>query len=705
MRLVPPSRPVRAWVFSLLIFLASLAWYLATLTHVHTFDALSYVLDIDRKPWQEVFHPHHLAYGPLGEVVRHTLHALGWSGSVLLPLQVVNAVAGALGVALFAALVADVTRRRDLALCGAVLLGASYAYWYYAVEVEVYTIAALFLVGCLWLLVRVSRRPTLPLCVALGLSQGMAVLFHQTNVLLCVPVILALLSRDGRGAAGAGPAKIVPPSRAACVLAYALSSGVVVIGSYLLVGFGISGFRSLAAFGAWTTAYAHTGWWGGAVTSATWADLGKGLADTVAQPDGALLGLLLVGLLVLYLRHLVLAYGRLALLLVVWLVVYGAFFLWWEPDNIEFWIASLPPFLLLLLLAVAAAVPRWHPGVWAILALGVTIAAINYDSIVRRGTPSYDAHHRLAFALARQSAPDDTLLVPDEMLELSLRYYDARDHAQSLNQALFESGGNWASACVHMQQMIDQAMERGAAVIIGEGVLYPAPKGTPLSDPLLERAGVSRDQVTACFAPYLAALTPLDMDPSLPTYYRIPSAQELVEGPGWDFSHGRWGWQAVNIRDERFVGGWEFLPGVDPRLISPPIAVDLSRYEAVEMGIQATAATTVSEKIELFALDERGQVDLNHAIQRTLKRGSSTETYRIGIAGREGWSGKATGFRLDPIGEGDGGRVRVEWFRLIPKAGSGENGLLAPTQNQVAVEQEARPDSDCQFDPDRQAGR
>jgi hypothetical protein len=48
-----------------LLFLLTLAIYLTTLTQVHTFDALSYVTSVERKPWTEVFHPHHLAYGPL----------------------------------------------------------------------------------------------------------------------------------------------------------------------------------------------------------------------------------------------------------------------------------------------------------------------------------------------------------------------------------------------------------------------------------------------------------------------------------------------------------------------------------------------------------------------------------------------------------------------------------------------------------------
>src|SRR3954468_13338832 len=109
------------------LFLLTFVTYLTTLTQVHTFDALSYVTSVERKPWTEVFHPHHLAYGPLGVLALHAGRALGYTGGAALPMQVVNALAGALGVALFYTTVRRVTRRDDLALTSALLLGSGYA--------------------------------------------------------------------------------------------------------------------------------------------------------------------------------------------------------------------------------------------------------------------------------------------------------------------------------------------------------------------------------------------------------------------------------------------------------------------------------------------------------------------------------------------------------------------------------------------------
>src|SRR5262249_49653152 len=155
----------------------------------------------------------------------------------------------------------------------------------------------------------------------------------------------------------------------------------------------VSRLHNWGEFVAWMTEYARTGWWGGPITAQKWADLGLGGANALAQPGGALLWLVLVGLLVLHLRHPHCAAQPLSFGLLTWLLVYGAFFLWWEPENIEFWIASLPPALLLLALALRGA-RRWGPEVWIALAVAVTALGMNYASILRRGDAATDLQRR-----------------------------------------------------------------------------------------------------------------------------------------------------------------------------------------------------------------------------------------------------------------------------------------------------------------------
>ncbi len=651
----------RQAVAPMALFILTLTIYLTTLTQVHTFDALSYVTSVERKPWTEVFHPHHLAYGPLGVLALYIGRALGYSGGAALPMQMVNALAGALGVALFYALVRRVTQRADLALAGALLLGGGYAYWYYAVEIEVYTVAALFLIVSLGILTRPGWQCSQRSLFLLGLAHAGAVLFHQTNVLLCVPIAVMLgahLLDERRKTKDEGRTSIedlgsVVGGRWSI---YVVTLALAVTLPYLLVGVGVSGFRSWTAFDAWLTEYARTGWWGGPITAQKWAGLATGLADTLAQPGGALLGLLLLGLSIAHLRSLLAGPRPLVVALATWLLVYGAFFLWWEPDNIEFWIASLPPALLLLALALRGE-RRWGPGVWLALAVAVAATGINYGAIVRRGDPATDLQRLVARELTARSRPADLLLVPDGLLELYLPYYEQHDNFLSLNQALFDNGDDWDRACAAVRERVDTALHAGAAVYLSDETLRPPAL-------LLDRHHLQQAQVTACFAPYGGALQFVPMPQSVPAYWRLAMGQERAEGHGWRFDSFAEGWQAANVQQELFAQGWHFVPGSDPSLTSPLFDIDAARFAAIEIRM---ANGTAARDAQLFFAGPDGAIGEARSAHWTLKPGTAAVTYRIELATLPGWQGRITRLRLDPVGVGDGGQMRVEWVRLVPK--------------------------------------
>ncbi len=649
--------------------------YRLTLTSVHTYDALSYILDVDRKPWAELFHPHHLAYGPLGALIRHTALALGWVGSAERLLQAANALAGALGVALFSGLCAwsvpAGSLKRPLAAgLGGLLLGSGYAYWYYAVEVEVYTIAALLLIAALWLMLALARRPSLQLAAALGLLQGLAVLFHQTNVLLSGPASLALLL----GVANTQPAR--PPWRDPAALrrlgwlaiAYALPLALVVGGAYLGVGLLVSGFRTWGDLSAWAAGYTRSGFWGGPVDATNLVLLGQGLAQSLAQPGGGLIGIVMLVTLLLSLGGLRRAAPGAVAIILSWLVLYGAFFFWWEPENIEFWIASMPPLLLLLILAACglSAVPRTF-ACGTLLACGLLMLGLNWTSIRTRGDARLDQQRRVAAWLAADSATGDLLIAPDDIVELYLPFYEGRNQVISLSQALGNTHGDWQAACALMQARIEAALAGGYAVRIADGALQPtpAPPGTPATP--IERYGLSPASVAACYAPFADMFTPVAAPDAaaLPGYVAIPNAQSLAQAAGWDFTRGQWGWQAVNaLPATSSLPGWALQPLTDPALSSPPLQLEAADYSAIELRM---AAATANREAQIFWLDPNGQVDETRSLRWKLIPSGDPHTYQLVLDGLPGWEGLVTGLRLDPVSVGDGSMVVVESLRLLPR--------------------------------------
>ena len=664
-------QPHRPAIVAAAISAAFFALYCATLTQVHTFDALSYVLTVERKPWTEVFHPHHLAYGPLGTLALAIGRWLGYSGGAALPMQLLNAAAGALGVALLWRLALRCTGDHLAATVAALLMGGSYAYWYYAVEIEVYTVAALFLILCLTSLARQPgwRQRDAAL---LGVAQSCAVLFHQTNLLLCAPIALSWLlwaaSSHNRRA-------VIWP-----LLVYSATLAVGVIGPYAYVAISVSHFPDAAAFVAWLTEYARTGWWGGRPSWANVVRLGQGLSQTLLAQGGALawgaLGLaalwgVLAGRGVVRSRE---PRGsgpgrQLSAVLLLWLLVYGAFFFWWEPDNIEFWIATLPPLALLLAIAIAqtdaANLDRASPRHAALrrgpaaLALAATLAmlALNGQAIARRGDASTDLQRVIARAIAERSAPADLLVVPDGLLELYLPYYERREQFTSLNQALFDADNDPQAACAAIAARIELARHAGATALIAEEALRPPPA-------LLARHRIAQRDVDACFVSYRAELRRIALPAALPPYLALPNADDLARSDGWSFSANAQGWQAQAVERQTFAAGWTFIPQVDPALTGPLLNQDAATVDAIEVEL---ANGTGQGDAQLFWADASGTMVEARSLHFSIAPRSGRRTYRIALRGAPGWQGTIGRLRLDPVGAGDGGAITVYSIRLVKR--------------------------------------
>ena len=606
----------------------TLVVYLVTLTHVHTFDALSYILDVSRKPWQQLFHPHHLAYGPLGALIASLAQT-----DPATALQVANAVAGSVGSGLLCAAVYRRWHRVDVALLAALSCAFSYAYWYYAVEVEVYTLATLCIIAVLWFAMdpapaRVRWR------VGLAVALAGAVLFHQTNALLAIPLVVRAwpdlraggLARRGWLIAGAGGVAIV-------VLAYAWVMGIV------------SGFTTYSAAHQWLFDYVDSGWWGG---RATLADVRDGLADTVAAGWG---GYLAIATVVLSAISYWSTRTRLEQpWLVVWMVTYGVFFSWWEPDNVEFWIATTP-IAVMLLVAPLAQLARTDRRVLVAFGLLLTTFVVNLTAIRTRGDALTDLQRRIALAVAEASQPADLVLVPDGLQELYLPYYHQREHFLSVNAAIAEQG-SWEAGCARIQDAILQTHKAGAAVLLASDFLTP-------SVTMQQRFGLSPQAVSDCVAQIQPLLEDLPMPAGVPAHSRLPNAGALLTSNHWAVLTGApLGWTWSNATPQPADAGWQLGVSLDPSITSPI----LDRAMPKRVVITIAASGTADRSGQLFVATAPNQFDEAHAVAWTY--GEGRQTIAIDLGQLPALPPRLIQIRIDPVADGADGSVTLYGISL-----------------------------------------
>ena len=604
--------------------------YLCTLTEVHTFDALSYIFDVTRKPWQEIFHPHHLAYGPVGALAAW----LAGSGDAAHAMQCVNASAGGAGVAWCGAIVARRWQRSDLTILSMLALGGSYAFWYYAVEVEVYTLATFFLIGVIWMVDDPAARTT-QWALGLGAILSGALLFHQTNVLLAIPLSIVAGTEIARNRHLWRPWLIA-----------GLSASTLVLSAYLWVMVGVSGFRTSDQVRAWVLQYANIGWWGG---RGTLADLTMGISNTVASLNGGFFLLVALGVSLLAIRSRQL--GIWSIWLSSWLLVYGVFFFWWEPDNIEFWIGVTSVAVLLLITPLANTRP-WRVHSLIALTLSIIVASSNYGAIRVRGDATTDLQRTIASAVAAASQPADLLLIPDGLQELYLPYYHNHAYFLSVN-ALMTNHHTWQESCTALNTQIDQTQRAGAAVVVATDFLTP-------SLVMQKRFGIAPDAVKRCLALILPNFTPLPLPANIPSHFRLaPAGEQLTRGAWRTLSQAPLGWTWVNATPQ-IGASWRMQVADDPALVSPILDIAMPRQIIITMDSVATA----DQHAQLFVSNQINQFSEAQSIHWQLQPG--IQRYTLNLADIAALPTRLVQLRLDPVANGNGGTVTIYGIEVVP---------------------------------------
>ena len=409
----PPS--VATGLSAGVLFAGFASLYLVTRQHnLSTYhDAIMHlrtVLIFDVGP-----HPHHLLYRWMER---------GWlwvMGTLDAPPMVAATSAAALS-ALSAASVVTVAflllRRHfalsgPCALLGASLVGFSYGPWLHATVINVYILPLALLLACLFMLAGNGAR--VGTYVAVGALHALAVLIHQAFVLFTPVVgIAAWMERQPLA------------TRLRWFVVYALVSGGSVLLAYVLVAVFVVETKSLADFSYWITTYAHDGYakipgvsglmkaaigFTRAAFGALWIFAVPGATATIAKifnrgvhdeaflvrdmsPAYALvylavtvIGILLVLGLMLVTRHAAkevwLRQRRAATLVMATFVVFAAFFLFWKPELLEFWMPQLTMSWLLWAAQVLRPGPGLQTRACVSALVAVTLIISNYGGGIR----------------------------------------------------------------------------------------------------------------------------------------------------------------------------------------------------------------------------------------------------------------------------------------------------------------------------------
>lgn len=647
---------IERWLLPGCLAAAVFALYCLTLSGVHTYDALTYINDVNGRTGL-FFHPHHLLYSPTGWLLWQAARLVGYSGNAERVLQLMNALAGVTcGWGLYR-LTLHLTGQMVPALVAASLVWFNFATWYFSVEVEVYLVALVWLVATLWLLVELVTTPRPRTPFLLGLALGGAALYHQTNGLLVgvtlVAVLLAPLTRRQK--------------LSSLLVCGAIAGSCVAVG-YGSVGFLVNGYRSPTQFFDWVLFFAKTGWWGHAIRD-RWSDLGAGLSNTIS-PQDAWPYWVGIGIVLLIGSHNLRRWWRVVLVCLAWIGSYGAFFAWWEARNIEFWIAALLPVWLLVGLSVAVGRQRWRG--WASGTLGLLGCALlgwhNYPLIEQRGDPALDPDRHVSVQVRDQTLPDDLVIEPGGVLELYLSYYEGRSNVRTINSALFDTGGDIERALAQLDGYIRTNLQAGHAIMVGRNALQLPPN-------LRERHDVPQTRLDTFWLPYRAVMIPAVAREGETVFWRIPSAGERAMRQGWQWTTFDWGWQATNVVDQQLKEGWCFNPGVDPMLASPVLGIETAELEAVEVTLATSAS---GQQAQLFLGGPDGSLREEMSVRWELIADGMPHRYTLPLSRTADWPAIVSMIRLDPVAVGDGTpatRTCVQQVRFTRSTSSGAPSL------------------------------
>ncbi|HKP53848.1 MAG TPA: glycosyltransferase family 39 protein [Chloroflexia bacterium] len=657
-QLSPASKSSRADTLFIPLAFAGVSFviYLITRAGFHTFDGIAYIRDIG-KPLSALVLPHHLIYEPTVLGFNRVWQAFGWTGEADAPAQMISSLAGAGGLALFYKLAWEWSHTRILSLIATLALALTYGYWFYSVEVDIYLPPLFFMLLAAWFLSRAvqgGEGGSAWHFYLIGLAHAIAVLIHQAALFIVPAFALGVwLIPGGRR------------ERLLRVIRYIFALVAVVVPVYLFAGVVIAGQDTPDTFLKWINSYGNLGTWG-ALRADTAANTLSGLSAAVSADfwTGRVLVIALFASALALARHSIRRGGPFAWALWVWTGIYLAFFAWWQPDVLKFWVLVLPAPLLLLAISLEWERLARSTRVAALSASGFALAVLlltNAPEIWAKRDPMSDPARRMSDALWHLTGPEDLIVLQASGAEHYLPFYYGRINIMSTRELWYLLGGakGNSAAIDSIKQRAWHALAKGESVWIEDRVLT---SGQQAGDHYVFRD----DEVKTLLDLYGEPATPEQVTVGPATFYKFSPTSLFSKSEGWQFSTGQSGWSGVNVNEENFKGeGWCFAPMQDPSLYGPPLKLDASQRKHLEISM----SSGIGGKAQLFYRDSP---EVPYAEEKSVMFDivPGEQIYSIDLADAPGWTGTIAGLRLDPVEAGipssQNNRVCVREVHLLP---------------------------------------
>ena len=349
-KLMIPLKRYTPWVLALIFGVL----YLLTPTVLYYWDGIVFASMCEEGTPHALIHPHHLLYNLSLDIVYEIIRMHIPSLRSLPFLIWVSSIFGALTIYFSHLIFRTIFNREGLAIATTSFMGFSYTFWHFSTDANAYIISAFFPILAVYLLISMNDAPKprfrmvwacLAFCIGMLVHQ-VVVFFYPVYVFW----MIAFKFKDSR-------IKFPPAARAALIFLPAI----ITITIYFIIGRIFFQFQSLDEYWRWATAYGHQArWWFASENSGFPAFLkavsishlklmfypdyirfGLFKFDNLTYEDIAKKFLAIISILTIFLVfirgfiYLLGAIGRrrfYAVLLILWIIPYFAFFTFFTPQ-------------------------------------------------------------------------------------------------------------------------------------------------------------------------------------------------------------------------------------------------------------------------------------------------------------------------------------------------------------------------------------